>query len=178
MGSLLQTPLHAAHVEAGAKMVDFGGWHMPVQYAGILKEHAAVREGVGLFDVSHMGEIDFHGPNALLAVQKLITNDVEKLVDGQALYTAVCYADGGIVDDCIVYRRCPEDLRIVVNAANIAKDEAHFREHAGELCELVDRSDELALIAVQGPDAVGHVATLAGDPSLRWPCRASPWTGR
>ena len=162
MGSLLQTPLHAAHVEAGAKMVDFGGWHMPVQYAGILKEHAAVREDVGLFDVSHMGEIDFHGPNALLAIQKLITNDVEKLVDGQALYTAVCYPDGGIVDDCIVYRRGPEDLRIVVNAANIAKDEAHFREHVGGMCEIVNRSDETALIAVQGPNARALASKLGG----------------
>jgi aminomethyltransferase len=162
MATLAQTPLHAAHVEAGAKMVDFTGWHMPVQYAGILAEHQAVREDVGLFDVSHMGEIDFHGPQALAAVHKLITNDTTKLVDGQALYTAVCLPSGGIVDDCIVYRRAHDDLRIVVNASNIAKDEAHFREHVGHMCEIVNRSDETALIAVQGPRARKLMAELAG----------------
>jgi aminomethyltransferase len=169
MAALLETPLHAAHVEAGAKMVDFGGWHMPVQYSGILAEHKAVREAAGLFDVSHMGEIDFHGPGALAAIHRLITNDAGKLVDGQALYTVVCLPNGGIVDDCIVYRRAADDYRIVVNASNIAKDEAHFREHAGDLCEIVDRSDETALIAVQGPQARAIAAGLsdpAGGPSL------------
>jgi aminomethyltransferase len=162
MATLAQTPLHAAHVEAGAKMVDFTGWHMPVQYAGILAEHQAVRQDVGLFDVSHMGEIDFHGPQALAAVHKLITNDATRLVDGQALYTAVCLPSGGIVDDCIVYRRAHDDLRIVVNASNIAKDEAHFREHVGHMCEIVNRSDETALIAVQGPRARALTAELGG----------------
>jgi aminomethyltransferase len=166
MAELAQTPLHAAHVAAGAKMVDFTGWHMPVQYAGILAEHKAVREDVGLFDVSHMGEIDFHGPQALAAVHQLITNDATKLVDGQALYTAVCLPNGGIVDDCIVYRRAHDDLRIVVNASNIAKDEAHFREHVGHMCEIVNRSDETALIAVQGPNARLLAARLAGSSML------------
>jgi aminomethyltransferase len=169
MAALLETPLHAAHVDAKAKMVDFGGWHMPVHYAGILAEHEAVRTSVGVFDVSHMGEIDFHGPGALAAIQKLITNDAAKLVDGQALYTAVCLPSGGIVDDCIVYRRAADDYRIVVNASNIAKDEAHFREHAGSLCEIVNRSDETALIAVQGPRARALAAELsssASSPSL------------
>jgi aminomethyltransferase len=169
MAALLETPLHAAHVEAGAKMVDFGGWHMPVQYSGILAEHKAVREAAGLFDVSHMGEIDFHGPGALAAIHRLITNDAGKLVDGQALYTVVCLPDGGIVDDCIVYRRAADDFRIVVNASNIAKDAAHFREYAGDLCDIVDRSDETALIAVQGPQARAIAARLsdpAGGPSL------------
>ncbi|KIG15112.1 Aminomethyltransferase [Enhygromyxa salina] len=142
-------------------MVDFTGWHMPVQYGGILAEHKAVREDVGLFDVSHMGEIDFEGPQALAAVQKLITNDVGKLVDGQALYTAVCLPSGGIVDDCIVYRQGPERVRIVVNASNIAKDEAHFREHVGGMCEIVNRSDETALIAVQGPRALALCGQLS-----------------
>jgi aminomethyltransferase len=162
MAELVATPLHAAHVEAGAKMVDFTGWHMPVQYVGILAEHKAVREDVGLFDVSHMGEIDFEGPQALAAVQKLITNDVTKLVDGQALYTAVCLHSGGIVDDCIVYRQAAERVRIVVNASNIAKDEAHFREHAGGMCEIINRSEETALIAVQGPRARALSAELGG----------------
>lgn len=162
MAELLETPLHAAHVEAGAKMVDFGGWHMPLQYSGILAEHKAVREDVGLFDVSHMGEIDFLGPGALDAVQTLITNDAAKLVDGQALYTLVCLGNGGVVDDCIVYRRGADDFCVVVNASNIEKDEAHFREHAGSLCEIVNRSDHWALIAVQGPRARALTAQIGG----------------
>jgi len=167
--TLLRTPLHALHVACGAKMVDFGGWHMPLQYDGILAEHRAVREAVGIFDVSHMGEIDFAGPGALAAVQRLITNDAAKLVDGKAMYTCVCYPEGGIVDDCIVYRRGPDDFRIVVNASNIAKDYAFFREQAGQLCEITDRSDEIALIAVQGPKARALVAKLAGEHLLAVP---------
>ncbi|HEY8375756.1 MAG TPA: glycine cleavage system aminomethyltransferase GcvT, partial [Nannocystis sp.] len=164
--SLLHTPLHDAHVARGAKMVDFGGWHMPLQYEGILAEHRAVRSAVGIFDVSHMGEVDFTGPGALAAVQRLITNDAAKLVDGKALYTAVCYDHGGIVDDCIVYRHHAEWYRIVVNAANIAKDYEHFVAHAGELCTITNNSDKVALIAVQGPQAPGLVARLAGDDAL------------
>jgi len=167
--SLLRTPLHDLHVARGAKMVDFGGWHMPLQYEGILAEHRAVREAVGIFDVSHMGEIDFTGPGALAAVQRLITNDAARLVDGRAMYTCVCYPEGGIVDDCIVYRRGPEDYRIVVNASNIAKDLAYFREQAGQLCDITDRSDEVALIAVQGPRARALVARLAGEQLLAVP---------
>lgn len=154
------TPLHQAHIDAGGKMVDFAGWHMPVQYSGILAEHKAVRERVGMFDVSHMGEIDFEGPRAGEAVRRLVSNDVGKLVDGQALYTVTCRTHGGIVDDCIVYRRGPESFRIVVNAANIAKDEAHFREHAEGTCSITNRSAETGLIAVQGPRARELVAKL------------------
>ena len=150
MAELKRTPLHASHVAAGAKMVDFGGWHMPVQYEGILAEHRAVREHVGIFDVSHMGEIDFRGSGAKDAVQSLVTNDVSRLTNNKALYTAVCYPDGGIVDDCIVYQLAEDHLRIVVNASNIEKDEAFFREHAKVPCEIQNRSDEFALIAVQG----------------------------
>ncbi len=161
--ALKHTPLHEAHIAAGAKMVDFGGWHMPLQYKGILAEHKAVREAVGIFDVSHMGEIDFTGARALDAIQRLVTNDASKLEDGQAMYTAVCYPDGGIVDDCIVYRRGPDNFRIVVNASNIEKDFAHFKEHAGELCSIVNHSEQTALLAVQGPEAVALVASLAGE---------------
>jgi aminomethyltransferase len=168
-GPLLHTPLHEEHVARGARMVDFGGWHMPVQYEGILAEHRAVREAAGIFDVSHMGEIDFTGPGALAAVQRLITNDAAKLTDGKALYTCVCYPDGGIVDDCIVYRRGADDLRIVVNAANIAKDFAFFNEHAGALCTIANHSDDVGLIAVQGPKARTMVATLGGDHLLQVP---------
>jgi aminomethyltransferase len=163
MTDLKKTPLNALHIELGAKMVDFGGWHMPVQYKdGILAEHKAVREDVGLFDVSHMGEVDFKGPKALAAIQKLITNDAAKLVDGKACYTCVCYPDGGIVDDCIVYRMGEEHYRIVVNASNIEKDVAHFNEHAGDLCEITNLSDEFGLLAVQGPNAVKLVSDLGG----------------
>ena len=168
-GPLLHTPLHDQHVARGAKMVDFGGWHMPLQYEGILAEHRAVREALGIFDVSHMGEIDFTGPGALAAVQRLVTNDATKLTDGKALYTCVCYPDGGIVDDCIVYRRGPQDFRIVVNAANIAKDFAFFKEHAGALCSIENHSDEVGLIAVQGPKARAVVASLGGEHLLKIP---------
>jgi len=167
-GDLSQTPLHDLHLELGATMVPFSGWHMPLRFAkGILEEHHAVRRAAGMFDVSHMGEVDFRGPDALGAIQRLVTNDAGTLVDGRAQYTVVCRPDGGIVDDCIVYRLGPQHFRIVVNAANVAKDVAHFRQHAGDRCEIEDLSDQIALVAVQGPDAVGHVATLAGDPTLR-----------
>jgi aminomethyltransferase len=143
-------------------MVDFGAWRMPVQYpAGILAEHRAVRTSVGIFDVSHMGEVDFRGSGALEAVQRLVTNDAGKLADGQALYTGVCYEHGGMVDDCIVYRFAPEHLRIVVNAANIEKDYGFFRDNASG-CEIVNLSNDFALIAVQGPEAAALVARLGG----------------
>ena len=112
---------------------------MPIQYEGILAEHARVREDQGIFDVSHMGEVDFLGPGALDAVQHLITNDIGRLSDITSLYTAVCLPSGGIVDDCIVYRLHEHHVRIVVNAANIAKDVAHFRAHAGERCDIQNR---------------------------------------
>ncbi|RMG96053.1 MAG: glycine cleavage system aminomethyltransferase GcvT [Deltaproteobacteria bacterium] len=161
--NLRKTPLFDAHVELGGKLVDFGGFAMPVQYAdGILAEHRAVRGDVGIFDVSHMGEADFEGETAFETVQHLVTNDVGRLTDGRALYTMVCNERGGIVDDCIVYRFAPDHFRIVINAANIEKDLAHFRAHLRPGTELVDRSSDLALIAVQGPRAVALVSELAG----------------
>jgi aminomethyltransferase len=159
---LRRTPLFAEHVERGAKMVPFAGWEMPISFEGIVSEHKTVRGAAGVFDVSHMGEVDFRGADALRAIQTLVTNDAGRLQDGQALYTMVCHESGGIVDDCIVYRFGDEHFRIVVNAANVAKDVAHFRRHADSICEIVDRSDEFALLAVQGPDAVGLVAKLGG----------------
>src|SRR6185295_12291558 len=151
-GPLKRTPLHAEHLRLGARMVNFGGWDMPVQYKeGILFEHKAVRTAVGLFDVSHMGEVVFRGPRAAEAVQTLVTNAVGKLKDGTAMYTVMCYDDGGIVDDCIVYRRDDQDYLIVINAGNIDKDIAWMRERAGKVCDLLDECDSTALIAVQGP---------------------------
>src|SRR5688572_21287263 len=162
-GPLKKTPLNAAHRALGAKMVNFGGWDMPVQYAGgILDEHRTVRTAVGLFDVSHMGEVTFRGPGAAQAVQKLVTNAVGKLTDGAAMYTVMCYPDGGIVDDCIVYRRKADDYLVVVNASNIEKDFAWMREHAAPMCEVTNESDAWGLIAVQGPQAVALVSKLAG----------------
>ncbi|RMH41793.1 MAG: glycine cleavage system aminomethyltransferase GcvT [Deltaproteobacteria bacterium] len=163
---LKRTPLYDAHVAAGARMVPFGGWHMPVQYpTGIIKEHRAVREAVGVFDVSHMGEGALVGPRAGEAVQRLITHDARRLdADGKALYTVMCNDAGGIVDDCIVYRRAADDYLIVLNASNIAKDLAWMRERAGDLADVRDESDATALLAVQGPRAVAVVDRLSPAP--------------
>jgi aminomethyltransferase len=151
--SLRRTPLYEEHKALGARLVGFSGWEMPVQYEGIKAEHQAVRRAVGLFDVSHMGEAVFRGPDAEEAVQRLVTRDVSRLETTQAGYSAVCYEDGGTVDDVLVYRR-PEDFLIVVNAANRKKDLDHFRENTGDLdVEVSDASDGWALLALQGPEA-------------------------
>ena len=159
-----RTPLYDRHLALGARVIDFGGWAMPVQYpTGILEEHRAVREAIGLFDVSHMGEVFFHGKDAVQTVQHLVTNDVTRLKDGEALYTCTCNEDGGIVDDCIVYREHQDEILIVVNASNIEKDFAHFRDHSvGAACAVENRSDEMALLAVQGPKAMALVSSLTG----------------
>ncbi len=150
---LRRTPLYDEHKNLGARLVDFAGWEMPVQYSGIKAEHAAVREGAGLFDVSHMGEVVFRGPDAEAAVQRLVTRDVSRLEVGQAGYSAVCYEDGGTVDDVIVYKR-EGDFLVVVNASNREKDFAHFRENTGDLdVEVADESEDWALLALQGPEA-------------------------
>ena len=148
-----RTPLFDAHVALGARMVDFAGWDMPVQYSGILDEHRTVRTAVGLFDVSHMGEVRLSGPRALEAIQQIVTNDVARLADGQALYTVMCRASGGIVDDCIVYRLGAEEIFVIVNASNREKDVAFMREVAAGRCSLDDESDDTGLVAIQGPRA-------------------------
>jgi len=160
-GGLRHTPLYEEHKELGARLVDFAGWEMPVQYSGIKAEHIAVRERAGLFDVSHMGEVVFRGPEAEDAVQRLVTRDVGRLQTGQAGYAAVCYESGGTVDDVLVYKR-PEDFLVVVNAANRERDFEHFRENTGDLdVEVADESDDWALLALQGPAAVGILEPLA-----------------
>jgi len=157
-----RTPLYDRHRAAGARIIDFGGWEMPVQYpTGIVKEHTAVRERVGIFDVSHMGEAFIRGRGALDTIQRLISNDAAKLGDGTALYTVMCYPHGGIVDDCIVYRVRADAWFIVLNAGNVAKDLAWIRDNLGPDAELDDQSEATALIAVQGPAAVELVAGLA-----------------
>jgi aminomethyltransferase len=152
--TLSRTPLYAEHVRLGAKLVPFAGWEMPIQYKGIAAEHTAVRERVGLFDVSHMGELRVTGVDAVAAVNSLITNDLSKAVDGQALYTCCCNAGGTILDDLIVYRRSGSDVMIVCNASNRAKISEHFAEALRGKSEFRDESSGTALIAVQGPRAL------------------------
>jgi aminomethyltransferase len=150
---LKRTPLYEAHRARGARMVPFGGWEMPVQYAGIIEEHRAVRTRAGLFDVSHMGEVELAGPGALPLAQRLVTNDVGRLAIGRALYTPMCTPQGGIIDDLLVYRLGEEHLMLVLNAANTEEDLAWIRSHAGEDVRVLDRTAEIALLALQGPRA-------------------------
>jgi aminomethyltransferase len=153
--ALKRTPLYALHRELGAKLIDFGGWEMPVQYAGILEEHRAVRERVGLFDVSHMGELELRGEGALAALQRLTCNDVARLTDGRIHYSAMLTERGTFVDDVLVYRRGADSYLVVVNASNTPKDFAWAKANAGTGARIEDRSDAYALIAVQGPAAAG-----------------------
>ena len=157
---LKRTPLHAAHVKAGARMVEFGGWDMPVQYSGIIDEHRRVRSAVGLFDVSHMGEFEVEGPGALAALQTLTTNDVSTLEVGQIQYSLLCYPEGGVVDDLTVYRLAPDRYMITVNASNIDKDWAWVTAHGGG-AQWRNISAQTGLIAVQGPRAEDLVSGLA-----------------
>jgi aminomethyltransferase len=157
----LRTPLHDAHVAAGARMVEFAGFDMPVRYTGTLDEHGAVRQRVGIFDVSHMGEVTFEGPRALEALNRLVTNDLSACEDGQAQYNCICLPDGGIIDDTVIYRRSAEDLLVCVNASNRDKDFSWLSEHgAGEGVRVTDRGDEYAQIALQGPRADAVLSTM------------------
>ena len=162
-GNLKQTPLNAVHRELGGKMVDFGGWDMPVQYpAGVIEEHMRCRTRAGLFDVSHMGEIWVDGPGAVRFVNRLTTNDVTRLIDGQAHYSALTNDHGGVVDDLLVYRFAEEKLLLVVNAGTTEKDWEWIASHHSDddNCALTNASGEFCQIAVQGPDAVGIVQQL------------------
>lgn len=151
---LKRTPLHEEHEALGGKMVPFAGFAMPVQYpTGIMKEHQAVRTAAGLFDVSHMGEFEVRGPQALDLVQHLLTNDATRLAVGQAQYTVLCKPDGTALDDCILYR-FPDHYMVVVNAGNLEKDRRWFQQAAkGFDVEFTDRSEEIGLLALQGPKA-------------------------
>lgn len=146
-----RTPLYEIHKSLNAKFTEFGGWEMPLQYTSIVKEHLAVRETVGLFDLSHMGEIDVQGQGANDLVQKLCTNDVSRLTDGQVQYTLLCNKNGGIVDDLVIYRHADNDYTLVVNAANIKKDFEWIETHNDTGAAVTDSSDDTALIALQGP---------------------------
>jgi aminomethyltransferase len=160
VSTLLRTPLFENVKAAGARFVPFGGWEMPVQFQGIQAEHDHVRTAAGLFDVSHMGEIEIKGPGALEAVNRLITNDLAAIVDGQALYTCLCRPDGGIVDDLVVYRFAEDHIFICCNASNRAKDFAWIQENLRGVTAR-DRSDEFAQLALQGPQAVEVVQRFA-----------------
>lgn len=149
-----RTPLYREHVKLDAKLIDFGGFEMPVQYTGIKQEHTAVREKAGLFDVSHMGEFFVKGPEALNLIQKITINDASKLVPGKAQYTAMCYEHGGIVDDLLVYRLTDEEYMLVVNASNIEKDWKWISGQNSMGAEIENRSDNIALLALQGPRSV------------------------
>lgn len=149
-----RTPLFEQHQALGARIVPFAGWEMPIQYKGISVEHQAVRERAGLFDVSHMGELELSGERALELVNSLITNDIARAADGQATYTCCCNEQGTILDDLIVYRRAANDVLVVCNASNRDKISAHFAAAARGVCEFRDISDETALLALQGPKAL------------------------
>ncbi|MBU1068690.1 glycine cleavage system aminomethyltransferase GcvT [Myxococcota bacterium] len=161
MSQTKQTPYTGIHAKMGAKLVDFAGHLMPMQYEGIRKEHMAVRQEAGLFDVAHMGEILFQGPGALETINYMVSNDVAAIPDNHAIYTPICHPHGGIVDDCIVYKRTATDLIIVVNASNKDKDFAWFSEHA-RIVKPVDVSEDVALLALQGPKAAQILALAAG----------------
>lgn len=161
--SLSRTPLHALHVAQGAKMVDFAGWEMPIEFAGIIAEHKQVRSAAGLFDVSHMGEILISGPEAEAMVQLLVTSDVQALDNLQITYTLMCAEDGGIVDDLLVYKYSTDKFLLVVNAANTAKDLEWMRKHQLPACEITDLSEQYALIAIQGPKAEAILQPLCQD---------------
>lgn len=161
---LRRTPLYDTHVAAKARLVPFAGWEMPVQYAGVLPEVKAVREGAGLFDVSHMGRVRLSGRGALDYLQHLLVSDLAKLpsAGGMAQYSLMCLEAGGVIDDVIAYRIGPEEFVVVVNASNRAKDLAWMRHHtAGFAVTLEDESDQTALLAVQGPKAVALVDGLS-----------------
>ncbi|HEV2580253.1 MAG TPA: glycine cleavage system aminomethyltransferase GcvT [Ktedonobacteraceae bacterium] len=159
--ALKRTPLHAEHCALGARMVEFGGWDMPVQYSGILEEHRAVRGRAGLFDVSHMGEFRAGGPGALAFLQHLVPNDVSRLAINQALYTQLCLPDAGTIDDLIIYHLGENHYMLVVNAANIDKDFAWVTgQSAGFDVALTNISDETALVALQGPEALAILQPL------------------
>jgi glycine cleavage system T protein (aminomethyltransferase) len=181
--TLKRTPLYEAHIEAGAKLVDFAGWEMPVEYEGIRAEHLNVRGACGVFDVSHMGEIATEGPEAADLLQRLLSNDVSKINLGGSQYSCLCREDGGVLDDLFTYRLGDEQYLTVTNAANHQRDLEWFEAHAVEFnVQVRDRIDDFAMLAVQGPEAreiVGRLAngelparfrteelTVAGSPAL------------
>jgi aminomethyltransferase len=160
--NLRRGPLHDRHVAAGAKLVGFAGWEMPVQYEGIRAEHLAVRQRAGVFDVSHMGQLKTCGPQASELLQRLLSNDLRKLPKGGAQYSVICRENGGVLDDVITYRLAECEYLTVSNAANHEQDLAWFSSHAaGYDADVIDLIDQFAMLAVQGPGATAIVRGLA-----------------
>lgn len=164
-----RSPLHSRHEELGARFADFAGWSMPLHYEGVVAEHQAVRRGVGIFDVSHLGTVEVTGPGAETLVDTLLTNDLRKISPGQAQYTLCCTPEGGVVDDLIVYRRGVDDLVLVPNAANSAAVLARLRAAADPETSIVDRHQDVAILAVQGPrsdELLAQVGLPTGHPYM------------
>ncbi len=161
--NLKRTPLHPFHTDHGARMVPFAGWEMPVQYTSILEEHCAVRQAAGLFDVSHMGEVRVYGEEAGKYLNYLVSNDVDTLYPGKALYTVMCYEDGGVVDDLIIYQADDDEFLLCINAANVEKDIEWMQGHAvGFDCQVENVSDNFGQLALQGPSAMAILHKAAG----------------
>src|SRR5436190_7315279 len=186
-GALKKTPLHARHRAHGARMVEFGGWDMPVEYSGIADEHMAVRTRAGLFDVSHMGEIEIAGADALKAVQHMTSNDAGRLANGQIQYSALTTPQGTFVDDVLTYKLADDHFMLVVNASNIVKDFRWIAEHvkeAGGDAVAVNTSSRYALLALQGPaprtflkpwpGADLRRINTTGSPPGKWPAVGLP----
>ena len=165
MDALKHTPLYDAHVSLGGKMVDFGGWALPVQYSSILAEHKAVRECAGLFDVSHMGEIEIRGAGAFRFLQHMLTNDITTMYPGRCRYSAMCYEDGGTVDDILVCMYGDNHYLLIVNASNIEKDYQWLCRHAFEDVSVENQSDSWGQLALQGPRFV-EVLEAAGTAAI------------
>ncbi|MDA3022007.1 MAG: glycine cleavage system aminomethyltransferase GcvT [Actinomycetota bacterium] len=160
MNPLKQTPLAERHVAAGAKMADFGGWEMPIEYTGVVTEHSAVRTAVGIFDVSHMGKVRIHGPGAANFLNGLLTNDLDRIASGQAQYTMMCNEAGGVIDDLIVYRWADDDIFMVPNASNAPSVVAVLQNVAPAGVEIVDLHNDLGIIAVQGPSSKALIESM------------------
>src|SRR3954471_13511542 len=160
--TLRRTPLYERHEAAGARLVPFAGWEMPVQYEGIRQEHVNVRANAGLFDVSHMGEIETSGPQAEEFLQRILSNDVTKITENGAQYSVLCKPEGGVLDDLFTYRLGPERFLTVTNASNHEKDTAWFEEHAAQFegVTVVDAAPSYAMLALQGPEARKVLATV------------------
>ncbi|NDG93983.1 MAG: glycine cleavage system protein T, partial [Gammaproteobacteria bacterium] len=159
---LQQTPLIECHRQDGAKLVDFSGWEMPIHYGSQVEEHHQVRNHAGLFDVSHMTLVDVSGPDQAVYLKRLLANDIDRLDEGRALYTAMLNAEGGIIDDLIVYRR-EKDYRLVVNCATKEKDVAWMRQHAEAFDVSVETPSDYAIIAVQGPESRKVLSAVLSD---------------
>jgi aminomethyltransferase len=165
-GELKETPLREVHVELGAKMVGFSGWNMPIRYGSILQEHKAVREGAGAFDISHMGQFFVEGPDAASWLNKLLTNNVDKLGEGEGQYTFLLNEKGGVIDDLLLYRIHKDSFFLVVNASKIAEDYAWMKAHRKGDVEFKDRSGEVAGMAVQGPRSTDVYSRMMGGRTL------------